>query len=149
MESICSSLDASCGSVVGSEARCETCNTQNVAALWEWQHQRGWLPFDAPLCNTLERAWASGQTVCRVSVGGDQYDINFVYMWQQNCLTHTTRPIRRRTLKDAPAWYWWNRDGCHRCAGPLLPAQFCWFEGPAPVRVLRLSQGCHDPSASG
>lgn len=113
-EGLGSPLNAFFGKGVASDAKSENFNTQNVAALWEWQHQKGWLPFDALLCNSLETAWASGETVCYVSVGQEQYNINFVYMWQQNCSSHTTRQIRRRTLKEAPVWYWWSSDGFHR-----------------------------------
>lgn len=109
-----SPLNAFFGKCPARDAKTETFYTQNVAALWEWQHQKGWLPFDAPLCNNLENAWASGETVCHVAVGGEQYNINFVYMWQQNCSTHTTRQIRRRGLKEASVWYWWSSDSFHR-----------------------------------
>lgn len=113
-EGLGSPLNAFFSKGAASDAQIENFSTQNVAALWEWQHQKGWLPFDASLCNSLETAWASGKTVYYVSVGEERYNINFVYMWQQNCLSHTTRQIRRRTLKEAPVWYWWSSDGFHR-----------------------------------
>lgn len=113
-EGLGSPLNACFSKGAASDAQVENFSTQNVAALWEWQHQKGWLPFDASLCNSLETAWASGKTVYYVSVGEERYNINFVYMWQQNCSSHTTRQIRRRTLKEAPVWYWWSSDGFHR-----------------------------------
>lgn len=94
-------------------------STQGVVALWEWQHKDGWLPFDAPICNKLESAWASNVSRYSLSVEGHQYDINFQHMWQQNCSYHTTRHIRRSTKTQAPAWYWWGNGVGHRITANL------------------------------
>lgn len=106
------------GVKAAADAEHEPFSTQTVAGLWEWQEEKGWLPFDAPLCDKLESAWQSGSSRCKVSVESRQYDINFTHMWQQNCSTHTTRQIRRSMCKEAPVWYWWNKGDSHRLSIP-------------------------------
>lgn len=92
----------------------EPFSTQIVTGLWEWRHEKGYMPFDAPLCDELEGAFQCGNPRCRVSAGGEHYDINFTHMWQQNCSTRCTRSIRRSFHKEAPVWYWCDKDGRHR-----------------------------------
>lgn len=84
---------------------------QKVDALWEWQHEKGWLPYDAKICNQLEKAWESRTPRYCCSVENNNYVINFEHMWQQNCQYRTTRQIRRNTVNEGPAWYWWNDSG--------------------------------------
>merc|ERR1711884_566059 len=65
-------------------------------AEWEFEGDRGWLPFD---CNTegiIKEAISRGESACEIRTGGHRYLIDFTSLKQVNIATKRTRRIRRR-----------------------------------------------------
>lgn len=63
---------------------------------WEFEGDRGWLPFDCSTEGIIKDAIARGETACEIRSGGHRYLVDFTGLKQINIATKRTRRIRRR-----------------------------------------------------
>lgn len=63
---------------------------------WEFQGDKGWVPFDAESESVLRVALDAGKQACELLAGGQRYFIDLDNLTQLNLTTCRTRAIRRR-----------------------------------------------------
>lgn len=63
---------------------------------WEFQGDKGWVPFDAESESVLRAALDAGKPACELHAGGQRYFIDLDNLTQLNLTTCRTRAIRRR-----------------------------------------------------
>lgn len=63
---------------------------------WEFEGDRGWLPFDCGAEGIIKDAIARGDSACEVRTGVHRYLIDFTSLKQINIATKRSRRIRKR-----------------------------------------------------
>lgn len=91
---------------------------------WEFEGDKGWVPFSADSDMRLRAAMAAGKEACELRFGGHRYLVDFNSLTQLNLATQRSRRIRR---KGGAA----SSSGAHEKA-PSRPAGDAKAEAPAP-----------------
>ncbi|CAJ1434160.1 unnamed protein product [Effrenium voratum] len=71
------------------------------ACEWEFEGDKGWVPFDVDSDRTLRSALERRKEACELRFNGHRYIIDFNSMTQLNLATQRTRQIRRRGTTSA------------------------------------------------
>jgi len=63
---------------------------------WEFEGDKGWLPFDGATESVIKDAAANGRMACEIRIAGHKYLVDLDNLLQVNLATQRTRRIRRR-----------------------------------------------------
>lgn len=69
---------------------------------WEFEGDRGWVPFDCNAEGLFKEALARRETSCELRAGGHRYLVDFISLKQTNLSTKRSRRIRRRRSTSVP-----------------------------------------------
>ncbi|CAE7543300.1 unnamed protein product [Symbiodinium natans] len=85
------------------------------ACEWEFEGDKGWVPFSAESDARLHAAQAAGKEACELRFGGHRYLIDFNSLTQLNLATQRSRRIRRKGGAS-------SSSGAHEKAAPSRAA---------------------------